>query len=290
VTFLGMEEWRRGVELYNAGVLDQFDVAPLPAPVGMREWYRHASEAVILPAPLVLYCGFRATRPPLDDARVRRAFAMATDPQDLLRRTGFWVPATGGFLPSNTPAHSPGLNLAYDPDRARQLLAEAGYPHGRGLRPLEVLMPADPIPYDVYPELQQEQWVEGLGAELMWRTLPWPQYVERLAKDPPDLFAGFWVAHYHDPDSFLRVGFPWMATGWHSEAYSHLVGEAGRLTDPKRRMALYRQADKILMEEAAVVPVEYGAFFFLIRPWVKRFPTALPFRGWMLQDVVVERH
>jgi ABC-type transport system substrate-binding protein len=215
---------------------------------------------------------------------------MATDPQEILRITGFLTPAAGGFLPIGMPGYSPGLNLPYDPGRARNLLAAAGYPAGRRLRTLEVVMLAYPVSLDFYQEMQQKQWVEGLGVELAWELLDWEGYLERLASNRPDIFGGFWGPYYHDPDSFMRLGFPWQATGWESEAYRRLIVDAARITESERRMALYRQADRILMEEAVIVPVEYAqTYAFLLKPWVKRFPTAPPYRPWMLQDVVVER-
>jgi oligopeptide transport system substrate-binding protein len=189
------------------------------------------------------------------------------------------------------PGHSPGLNLPYDPHLARELLAQAGYPGGHGLGTLQVLLLGYPLSCDMYQQMQHKHWVEGLGLELDWELLDWDDYQRKLASDPPDIFVGYWAPHYHDPDSFLRVGVPWRAMGWQSDPYRRLIEEAGRITDPERRMALYRQADRMLVEEAVLVPVEYGQVYgFLLKPWVKRFPTAPPYRAWMLQDVVVARH
>jgi oligopeptide transport system substrate-binding protein len=289
ITLLSVEDWPRSIEMYNAEALDLMDPSPLPSPILFSEVHRHVSEAIVLPPTGTLYCGFRADRPPFDDVRVRRAFALATDPRELFRVSSLMRPATGGFLPAGMPGHSPGLNLPYDPRSARELLAQAGYPNGLGLPPLRVLLPTDPISLDFYQVMQQKQWVEGLGVELTWDLLKWSEYLERLASDPPDIFGAYWTAHYHDPDSFLRAGFPWKATRWRSKTYSQLVEESGRATEPVRRIALFRQADKLLIEEAVIVPLEYGSLALLIKPWVKRFPTAPPYRAWMLQDVVVER-
>ena len=291
VPFLSIQEWPRALEMYEAGALDQLDPSPLPGPTLIREWPRHRAEIVFLPSTITFYYGFRVDRPPLDDIQVRRALSIATDPQEIMRMTGCLKPATGGFLPPGMPGHSPGLNLPYDPRLARELLSQAGYPGGRGLGTLKVLLLGYPITCVFYQEMQHKHWAEGLGLDLDWELLDWDEYQLRLASDPPDIFVGYWGPHYHDPDSFLRVGVPWRAMGWQSDAYRRLIAEAGHITDPERRMALYRQADRMLIEDAVLVPVEYGQIYaFLLKPWVKRFPTAPPYRAWMLQDVVIDRH
>ena len=77
---------------------------------------------------------FDVRRAPFDDPRVRRAFAYALDRETLAGVTlgGYFSPASGGLVPPGMPAHSPGIGLPYSPERARDLLAEAGYPGGRG--------------------------------------------------------------------------------------------------------------------------------------------------------------
>jgi oligopeptide transport system substrate-binding protein len=277
--------------MYNAGALDQIEPSALPRPLVFAELHRHASEFLILPPTGTIYYGFRVDRPPLDDVRVRRALALAVDALELFQVSALLRPATGGFLPPGIPGHSPGLNLAHDPGQARALLAEAGYPGGRGLRPLQILLPRDPISsLDMYEELLHKQWVEPLGLELASHFLPWCAYLEKLASDPPDVFLGWSQAYYHDPDSMFRHGLARQATGWQNDAYSRLLIEAGRVAEPARRMALYRQADRTLVEEAVLVPMEYTqSYGFLLQPWVKRFPTAPPYRAWMLHEVVVER-
>ena len=80
-----------------------------------------------------------------------------------------------------------------------------------------------------------------------------------------------WTADYPDPDSFLRVFFSGLEAGWYDKAYQRLVQEARRLTDQAERMALYHQADRILMEEAAIVPIMYQRRPVLVKPWVRRF-------------------
>jgi peptide/nickel transport system substrate-binding protein len=78
-------------------------------------------------------------------------------------------------------------------------------------------------------------------------------------------------------------------TGWQDETYTGLVARAGRVTDQSERMALYRQADRRLIDEAVVMPLTYWRRHLLLKPWVKRFPTS-PLSFWFWQDVIIEPH
>jgi len=117
---------------------NRLDVYGDLSPAGLnRARQRCAGEYVWGPRLSLDFAGFDVSRPPFDDRRVRRAFTLATDREtlaDVILR-GYASPATGGFVPPGMPGHSPGIGLPYDPEAARRLLAEAGYPGGRGFPP-----------------------------------------------------------------------------------------------------------------------------------------------------------
>ncbi len=104
---------------------------------------RYPAEYHRLPAALTTYLAFDATRPPFDDARVRRALAHAIDRRELAQGLlqGASSPALGGLVPPGLPGHTEHIGLLYDAARARQLLAEAGYPGGRGFPEIEAMWP-----------------------------------------------------------------------------------------------------------------------------------------------------
>jgi oligopeptide transport system substrate-binding protein len=113
--------------------------------------------------------------------------------------------------------------------------------------------------------------------------------IERLERQPPHMFGTGWYADYPDPDSFLRANPILRYTGWRSAAYDELVERARRSTDQAERMKLYAQADRMLIEEAVVLPGTYGRNHFLMKPWVSRYPTsAMATVSW--KDVVLEPH
>ena len=98
-----------------------------------------------------------------------------------------------------------------------------------------------------------------------------------------------WVADYPDPDNFLRVNSIRGETGWQNQAYDRLIEEARQLTDQGERMRLYQAADRILVEEAVVVPLLYFRSHMLLKPWVKRYPTSADSQ-WIWKDVIIEPH
>jgi ABC-type oligopeptide transport system substrate-binding subunit len=279
------------VEMYDGDCLDILPLGRLPMPERARARQRHAEEYVLGTEPATQYVAFDVSRPPFYDLRVRRAFALATDRETLahVALRGWCAPATGGFVPPGIPGHSPEIGLPYDPQQARQLLAQAGYPGGNGFPVVDWVVSNARSPYAKY---LQAQWRENLGLKLIWEAMELTAFLDLLCREPPEpphLHIVGWYADYPDPDNLLRVGFPWENTRWQNEAYELLVEEARHLADQGERMKLYGQADRIAIEKAAIVPLTYDRWPLLVKPWVKRF-RASDTRRWFCKDVIIEPH
>ncbi len=278
----------RGLQMYEENSLDVW-LHPSP-----EEWdralQRYAGECVSGPWLANQYIGFDVARPPFDDRRVRRAFTLATDRETQAHVTmrGSVFPATGGFIPPGMPGHSPGIGLPYDPEGARQLLAEAGYPGGRGFPEIRLLA-TDRGSDRLLCEYLQAQWLENLGIETTWEYLEWGRLIGIIARETPHMWLLGWAADYPDPDNFLRVSRWTVNTGWHNEVYDGLVESARRVTDQEERMRMYQRADRILVEEVPVLPLSYGRFQMLVKPWVRRYPTSAT-RWCFWKDVIIEPH
>jgi oligopeptide transport system substrate-binding protein len=283
VTFLAPGREREALEMYEADRLDAYSLETL-AMTDMEPVQRaHAGEYVILPKHATFYVVFDVTRAPFDDRRVRLAFAYALDRDRAVEVTlgGCYFPATGGVVPPGMPGHSPGIAVPYDPQRARELLVDAGYPGGQGFPAVQML--AWPTIAD-HAEEVRAQWRENLELDIPLRTLEWADHLEQVIRDPPQLFWMGWMADYPDPDSFLRVGLR-LHSKWRHEQYDELVERARRLTDQGERLKLYRQADRILVEEAPILPFSHGRVPMLMKPWVRRYGEG---RDW--KDVIIEPH
>jgi ABC-type oligopeptide transport system substrate-binding subunit/DNA-binding SARP family transcriptional activator len=278
------------LELYEADGLDIYHLCDLPPAELDRARHRHAGDYISVPALGTLYVGFDASRPPFDDPRVRRAFVLATDRGTLvdgvLRGTVF--PATGGFVPQGMLGHSAGIALPYDPDGARQLLAEAGYPRGRGFPTVNLLTDHRRSPHSEY---LQAHWRENLGVEITVETMDWPAFYDRLDREPPHMFCIGYRARYPDPNDILGDASSrgWRRTLWQNERYDGLVEEAKRASDQGRRMEMYQEADRILVEEAPIMPLTYYRCHLLVKPWVRRWPiSATTF--WFWKDIIIDPH
>ncbi len=273
------------LEMYEE---DQLDVVDVTAFEVDRIQQRYAGEYRKVPRLITMYLQFDVSRPPFDDVRVRRAFVLATDREALVKAARpDCFPATGGFVPPGMPGHSPGIGLPYDPEQARQLLADAGYPDGQGFPVVECLTLPDRV--DIAENLQA-QWRENLGVKIKWEMMERHAFLARLDEHVPHLFILGWRADYPDPDNFLRARIGDMQRQrWRNEGYDSLVKQAQRSLDQGERIRLYGEAERILAEEAPIMPIFHRSTRLLVKPWVTRFPTT-GLREWFFKDVIIEPH
>jgi ABC-type oligopeptide transport system substrate-binding subunit len=270
---------------------DQVDIcADLPLAELARGRQRFAGEYVTGPWLSTDFLGFELRRPPFDDWRVRRALALATDREtlaDVILR-GYAFPATGGLVPPGMPGHSPEIAVPYDLQAARALLAEAGYPDGRGFPSIDCLARDDPG-HDLACEYMQAQWLENLGINIHWKLVEWARFYDLVPQNAPHLWMVAWYADYPDPDDILRVQWWLRFGGWQNQDYVRLVEGARSVLDQAERMRMYQQADRILVDEAAILPLCYGRFHMLMKPWIKKHASS-PLKWWSWKDVILEPH
>jgi len=245
---------------------------------------------VTAPYAATYYVVFDTTRPPFDDARVRRALAYALDRQALANvlLLGGVSPATGGLIPPGLPGHAAGIGLTYDPERVRQLLAEAGYLNGRGF-PVTEVWDGYILEYPPLFNSLTTQWHDQLGIQVHWKHLKPVEFLKRLQAETPPIFFLAWRADYPDPDSFLRVLMHQPYIHWRHNDYEQLLETTRRSADQAERLKFYAVADRLLMQEAPILPLFYGRWHYLLKPWVKRYPVS-PLKASYWKDVIIEAH
>jgi oligopeptide transport system substrate-binding protein len=285
-----LSEPQASLKMYEADNLDVLYLDSFPLPSFDRARRRHAGEYISVPRPGTIYIDFDKDRAPFDDVRVRRAFVLAADRKeysDVLM--GIGSPATGGFVPPGIPGHSAGIGLPYDPEGARQLLAEAGFPDGSGFPTVKGFGPS------LLGEYLQTQWRENLKVEITWEALGFEAegdipYWDRWGEVLPHVWSARFHADYPDPDSMLKFFIPQDEHVWRNEVYIELIEQARSTVNQGERTKLYGRADRLLMEEAIIMPIEYLRQHLLVKPWVTRYPLVPHNTMWFLKDVIVEPH
>lgn len=204
---------------------------------------------------------FNVTEPPFDDVRVRQAIGMAIDRELITQRvTGLGEQPADSLTPPGAGGYEPPPGPRYDPDQARQLLAEAGYPNGDGFPLVSYLFSEGDIDENIVVEIKQMLKAE-LNIEITLHKQEWKVYLGSLSKIDYDIGRSSWVGDYNDPNTFLDMfvtGGGNNRTGWSNEEYDALIAEAARTLDDTKRHELFRRAETILVsEEAPIAPLYY---------------------------------
>lgn len=211
---------------------------------------------------------FNTTRKPFNDPRVRLAFSAAIDRQrivDRITKAGE-LPATS-FVPPGLEGFQPAAGVSYNPDQARQLLAEAGYPGGKGFPRIELLYNYTDLNGQVAVEIQA-MWKEILGVSVALRRQEWATYFKSLDELDYDIARSSWVGDYPDPLTFLDCfvsGRGNNRTGWSLPAYDKLIEQSNFEPDPQRRFKLLQEAEDLLVRQhAPIAPIYYftGIMFY----------------------------
>ncbi|MBX9695370.1 MAG: peptide ABC transporter substrate-binding protein [Cyanobacteria bacterium] len=234
--------------------------------------YKDSPEYHSFPLLRGTYVGFNVTKPPFTDKRIRRAVAMAIDKSvfpKILRRGEVPSPA---WIPQGLPGYSADSGLPYDVAKARSLLAEAGYPDGRGLPPISFLYP-NREDSKLVVEALQAQLKESLNLRIELMNQEWKVYLATRKNDPPPLFRGSWNADFPDSETFMNLFTSQNGnncTRWKNEEYDRLVAGAAGELDRVKRDRDYQRADTILCrDECPIVPMYVATQNVLLKPWLK---------------------
>ena len=215
---------------------------------------------------------FNVNVPPLNDARVRRALAMAIDREAIARDVvrGGQLPA-GNFCPPNVAGFTATAHLKTDLAAAKALLAAAGFPQGRGFPKLELLFNTNEGHRQI-AEAVQQMWRTNLGLDIGLYNQEAKVWNDSMRTLNYQIARFAWVGDYLDPSTFLDIMTSDNGnnqTGWKNAEYDRLIAEARETSDTAKRYELYQRCEQILVEECPLAPVYFYARNNLRRPEVK---------------------
>ncbi len=212
-------------------------------------------------APILATYFFRinVTRPPLDNVLVRQALAHAVDRRfitEKLTRAG--EPPSGALVPPGLDGYLPVTGLPYNPEKARALLAEAGFADGAGLGVVEILYNPSEI-NDALAQAVQAMWVRELGLTVELRRQEFRTYLGTMSQLNYMVARSSWIGDYADPSTFLGcfvTGSGNNRTGYSNHQFDALLRLAEEESDSARRMKILREAEQILVErDVPIIPI-----------------------------------
>ncbi len=205
----------------------------------------------------------------LKDVRVRKALSLALDREALIATVMHdHVDPAWFFTPPGTAGYTSESRLEFDPEKARQLLAEAGYPNGEGFPPLDLLFNTQDVHRRIAEAIQQ-MWRRHLNIQVGLYNQEWQVYLSTVNNMNYQIARASWIADFLDPITFLDL---WVtdgrrnSTGWSNAEYDALIQRSAETADPAARNQIFQQAEAILLDEMPVIPIYHFRSNYLLHP------------------------
>ncbi len=228
----------------------------------------------------IYYYSFNTEKAPFDNPLVRKAFSMAVDREMLVnnvikgdKKPAYaWVPPGLKNPVTNNDFRAEGGNfIEYNPEKAREFLAKAGYPNGEGLPPITILYNTNEM-HKAVAEVIQSMWKKNLNVEAELLNQESKVYLEARNQGNFQVARASWVGDYADPMTFLDVYFDSNNDGqYHNSVYNNLILSAQSTNDQKIRMQAMHDAEKILMNDDVLLPIYYTTQPYVAQPYVKGY-------------------
>ncbi|MCC7430172.1 ABC transporter substrate-binding protein, partial [bacterium] len=220
------------------------------------------------------YIGFNLEKAPFkDNLKLRQAINFAVDRQKIVEiiEEGNAI-ACSGILPPGIPGHNPDLKTySYDIEKAKTLLAEAGFPDGKGLQTITVWFNTHDRHQRIVQYVQQE--LKKIGINLEIKNLDWPAYLKALDAGEPEMFRMGWLVDYVDPDNYLhtllhssQIGAPGNYARYKSAKIDSLLDLGRKLANIDERIKVYQEAEKLAVDDAVWLFLYYYREIAMINP------------------------
>ncbi len=219
------------------------------------------------------YCYlFNVQSPPLNDIRVRKALSLSLNREEITQYvTRAGQQSAYHFTPPDTGGYNARARVEYDLEKAQDLLADAGYPNGRGFPEIELLYNTSESHRTVAEAIQQ-MWKKTLNIEIILLNQEWKVFLNSMQSKNYQIGRFGWIGDYNDPNAFLDL---WVTdggnnrTGWSNLEYDKLISLASQSITKEQRYKYFQSAEEILLEELPVMPIYFYVSSFLIHPSVR---------------------
>ena len=263
-------------------------------PSSKLKGYHDNEPAVLKAVPFFMtyYYGFNLTRPPFNDVRVRRAFSLALDRDQLAATQPYrGLTAARAYVPPGVDGYTYAgpERLRFDPIEARRLLAEAGYPDGKGFPMVDITFPTNNRHQEI-AEIIQQMWQQNLGVRLNLANKEGRVFQEERIHRDYDLARAGWVGDYLDAHAFLSVHVSnggQNTAGFANPEYDRLLSVSLNEPDRMKRQAIYTQIEGILLRELPILPLFHDGSPHLVSPALRGYyPNILNYHPY--QDMWLE--
>ena len=223
----------------------------------------------------VYFYRLNVDKPQLSDKRVRRALGMTINRDQLVSQItkGGQIPAYA-ITPPGTMGYYPESDLTFDPEGAKKLLAEAGYPNGEGFPTTEILYNTSEGHRKIAVALQQ-MWKKHLNIDVVLLNQEWKVYLDTVSNHHYEIARAGWIGDYVDPNNFLDM---FLCNGgnnrtrWCNPEYDQIIlQQVPKAKTHQQRLELFQKAETILLDEMPVIPIYIYTSNNLVNPTVKNF-------------------
>ncbi len=240
------------------------------------------------PAMSVQFYGFSSLSPIFKDKRIRQAFSYAVDRDRIVKfvlNGQALRKATNGIVPPGIPGYDVSQTHGYDfnPDLARKLLADAGYPDGKNFPAVSLQLNAGGQRNVQVAEAIQGMIKENLGIDLGLNQVEWAQHTTLVEEGKAPFYRLGWVADYPEPENFLNLLYGKLvprddqpssinSVRYKNPAFDKIFEQALTELDQTKRYALYQQAEQLAMDDAPMLFIYYDEDYKFVQPYVMNYP------------------
>ena len=233
---------------------------------GLREKYRNSLKSTKQDYLNTEYLGILMnedqSNSALKDLRVRKALNLSFDRSQMMQylRNNIGTPANAGFIPKGLSGYQEGIGYEYDPEYAKKLLSDAGYPNAEGIPEIELNTTSS---YLDLCEYIQHAW-QSLGFKVAVNVSPPSTHRQQVSNSQLSIFRGSWIADYADAENYLALFYSKNHspngpnyTHFSNDRFDSLYEQSLAISELSDRIPLYEEMDRILMDQATIIPLYY---------------------------------